>query len=74
MSNLHTDVIIHITREGERWDQLANDYYGDPLGYARIIMANPQVAIQPVLPAGMSLAIPVIPADNNQETLPPWLR
>lgn len=33
----------HITRDGERWDSLAWQYYGDPLGYPRIIAANPHV-------------------------------
>ncbi|HDY1642291.1 TPA: tail protein X, partial [Escherichia coli] len=23
----------HVTRDGERWDSLAWQYYGDPLGY-----------------------------------------
>ncbi|MFT2542069.1 tail protein X, partial [Escherichia coli] len=30
----------HVTRDGERWDSLAWQYYGDPLGYPRIIAAN----------------------------------
>ncbi|HBJ6087903.1 TPA: tail protein X, partial [Escherichia coli] len=49
----------HVTRDGERWDSLAWQYYGDPLGYPRIIAANPHVAITPVLPSGLLLLIPV---------------
>ncbi|MFT8210557.1 MAG: tail protein X [Symbiopectobacterium sp.] len=67
-------VMIHTTREGERWDTLAHHYYGDPLGYGRIIMANPQVAITASLPAGVQLLIPIIAADDTEENTPPWLR
>ncbi|HGA5503367.1 TPA: tail protein X [Salmonella enterica subsp. enterica serovar Potsdam] len=64
----------HITADGERWDQIAYRYYGDPLGYARIILANPHVAVTPVLRAGQRLAIPVIDADQTTQELPPWLQ
>ena len=65
----------HVTREGERWDSLAWQYYGDPMGYPRIIAANPHVAITPVLPSGL-LLIPVIEAEEatTEEDTPPWLR
>jgi phage tail protein X len=65
--------ILHITRAGERWDLLAWRYYGDPTDYFPIIMANPNVPIEPVFDAGISIAVPilekraVVTAD-----LPPW--
>jgi phage tail protein X len=69
--------ITHITTDGERWDLLAWRYYGDPLDYERIIAANPDVPIIPVLPSGVMLNIPVIdtPAAelSTSEELPPWL-
>lgn len=51
-------------------------YYGDPLGYPRIIAANPHVAITPVLPSGLLLLIPVIEAEEarTEEDIAPWLR
>ncbi|ARF49412.1 hypothetical protein DSJ_08740 [Pantoea stewartii subsp. stewartii DC283] len=66
----------HVTRNGERWDSLAWQYYGDPLGYPRIIAANPHVAITPVLPSGLLLLIPVIEAEeaSTEEDIAPWLR
>lgn len=71
-----TEVFIdHLTIEGERWDQLAWRYYGDPFAYAGIIRANPNVPIAPVLPGGVLLAIPV--AAKTPATpagLPPWKR
>lgn len=64
----------HVTVEGERWDQIAYRYYGDPMGYVRIIMANPHVAILPVFTAGIVLAIPVIASNAATEEVPPWLQ
>ena len=68
----------HATIEGERWDLLAWRYYGDALDYRRIIEANPQAPIIPVLPAGLILYIPVLAAADVaapvSSALPPWLR
>lgn len=64
----------HITTEGERWDQLAWHYYGDPMAYERLIQANRHVAVTSILPAGILLAIPVIDDTQTTEDLPPWLR
>ncbi|EAA5455464.1 tail protein X [Salmonella enterica] len=66
----------HITTEGERWDSLAFRYYGDPMGYERIIVANPHIAITPVLASGLRLRIPVISAAlvHDVNEVPPWLR
>src|SRR5690606_8109276 len=37
--------LSHVTREGERWDQLAFTYYGDATRYEPIVRANPQVPL-----------------------------
>lgn len=62
----------HVTVEGERWDQIAYAYYGDPLAYERVIAANPDVALTPELPAGLRLLIPLIEQATLKEGLPPW--
>lgn len=62
----------HVTVEGERWDQIAYAYYGDPLAYERIISANPDVALTPALPAGLRLLVPLIEQAALKEGLPPW--
>lgn len=64
----------HITTEGERWDQLAWHYYGDPMAYERLITVNGHVAVTSTLPAGIVLAIPVVDDTQTTEDLPPWLR
>jgi len=69
--------LIHITRQGERWDAIAWQYYGDAHRYAPILAANPHVPITPMLPVGIRLNIPVLArgADNtSREGLPPWMR
>ncbi|TBV10265.1 tail protein X [Stutzerimonas kirkiae] len=68
------DYITHITSAGERWDQLAQRYYGSAYRYPPIIAANPHVPTTATLPAGVRLAIPVLEEQTATEDLPPWLR
>lgn len=65
----------HITKEGERWDQLAYRYYGDATAYERIVAANPGIPLTLVLPGALELVIPVIEASSTISALesPPWL-
>ncbi len=67
--------IPYTTVEGDRWDTLAWRFYGDPTLIYPIVQTNPSVPITPVLPAGLSLGIPVIVIEANQQStadLPPW--
>lgn len=68
------EVIEHITVDGDRWDNLAWQYYGDANAYEQIIAANPEILIMPILPGGIKLLIPVIEEDETESTteLPPW--
>jgi len=66
--------LTHTTIEGETWDAIAWRYYGNAYRYPPIIAANPHVPITPVLPAGIVLAIPVLPREADTRTLPPWMR
>lgn len=70
------EYLVHITAAGERWDMLANRYYGDATRYAPIVAANPHVPISMVLAGGVMLAIPVLEEDDTMpsEELPPWKR
>lgn len=68
-------IVFHVTQEGERWDQLAYRFYGNPLAYELIIQANPYVPLYEVLPSGIKLAIPLLEkVQTSTEDLPPWLR
>jgi len=65
--------IKHITSNTERWDLLAWKYYGDSTLFGPIVMANPAVPIEPVLEAGFTIMIPVLPKPANAPAnLPPW--
>ena len=69
--------ITHITGAGERWDTLAWKYYGDPTLYSPIIQTNPQIPIDAVFEAGLTLGGPLLtvnPATQNEADLPPWDR
>lgn len=66
--------LIHLTTEGERWDQLAWRYYGDAHRYRPIVEANPHVPLAAALPPGLTLAIPVLEPATASEDLPPWMR
>ena len=75
------DCIEHVTREGERWDSLAWQYYGNPFDYGRIVVANPSLDISTHLPSGVVVLIPVLPLAQAQAAdqlaaadLPPWKR
>jgi hypothetical protein len=65
----------HITKEGERWDTIAYAAYGDASEIKGLIEANPTVPIDPVLPAGVRLLVPIIETvsvEIDDKLLPPW--
>ena len=66
----------YVTVEGDRWDLIAYNFYGDPFAYEGIITANPEVPIIPILQSGLKLKIPVIETTDtiSAEELPPWKR
>jgi len=68
------EYLVHITTEGERWDQLAWRYYGNPHRYLPVMQANPHIPLTSVLPANLTLSIPVLEAETATDDLPPWMR
>lgn len=69
--------LLHRTRDGERWDQLAYRYYGDALAYGRLVEANQHLDIAAVLPGNVVLLVPVVVAPDvatPSSQLPPWKR
>jgi phage tail protein X len=67
----------YITMDGDRWDNLAWRFYGDPTLISPILLANcgMRVPFESVLEAGIQLLIPIIvQTDINTENLPPWRR
>lgn len=63
----------HITKEGERWDEIAYEEYGDCYKTAPLYMANPNAPIIPYLPSGIIIKVPVLKDSELQKSiLPPW--
>lgn len=68
-------IIQHTTIDGERWDTIAQKYYGNAAMMNDIISANPNVPLYDILPAGIVLDIPVIESNDvktDASNLPPW--
>ena len=64
-----------VTIDGDRWDLIAYRCYGNALAIEPIIRANPDVPIRPVLPAGLTIYVPVRePQTAAASALPPWKR
>lgn len=69
--------LIHITRDGERWDAIAWRYYRDVAELPRLLTANPHLAAAPTLPSGQKVVVPLVtrdPAATDPARLPPWRR
>ncbi|MCX8016414.1 MAG: tail protein X [Rhodocyclaceae bacterium] len=69
-----TQALIHITREGERWDLIAWRYYRDVAQTARLVEANPHAPRAGLLPAGLKIAVPLIERAAVAQGMPPWKR
>jgi phage tail protein X len=71
----------HITRDGDRWDLIAFDYYGDASLIAPLLKANAELLGHLDRPSplvfdkGVTLRVPVLDvATTQQSQLPPWKR
>lgn len=66
----------YVTKEADRWDLIAYEFYGNAKKYEAIIAANPDIPITPILESGLIIKIPEIDDSSenaNIEDLPPWL-
>lgn len=73
------DYIKHIAKDGERWDQIAYQYYGDANMIGPIAEASKHVRLTAHLNAGMVILVPILMANDlatvlTPEELPPWKR
>ena len=76
MSQVAKGYLQHIASDGDRWDSLSYQYYGDATAYEQIITANRHLPITAMLTAGQIVFIPIInkPKAHGADTIPPWLR
>jgi len=68
--------VQYTTKQGDRWDLIAYEAYGDVTKMQIIMDANPAVALTPLIPAGTVLNIPVVEEEEaiTLSQLPPWKR
>jgi phage tail protein X len=67
--------VEYTTQDGDRWDLIAQKYYGDATLFGPIQTANLHVPLIPILPGGITLRIPVLEtAQFDSNLLPPWKR
>jgi len=63
-----------VTKQGDTWDMLALRVYGsEHLAYT-LLQANPDYMRTILLPAGLTLIVPQLPAGKTSSPLPPWAR
>ena len=64
----------YITREGDTFDALALEMYGEETLSHYIIEFNPDYADVLIFEANVALRLPIIEDAELPETLPPWRR
>ena len=69
---LYNEVIFYKTQQNDRWDKIAYKFYGDVFKIQPIVQANPNIQLTPVIPAGLTLIIPIITTTSDVEGLPIW--
>ncbi|MBV7529040.1 tail protein X [Chitinophaga sp. sic0106] len=65
----------YVTKPGDRWDLISYKAYGTVEKMGDVVRANPAIPIDSILPEGLLLVIPLIPASivqTDKELLPPW--
>lgn len=63
----------YITKDGDRWDLLADKFIGNPYLYEALMLANKHLMRHLVLPAGQKLTIPFVIDETTPEVVtPPW--
>ena len=67
--------LTHMTKDGDRWDLLAKEYYGNAFLIEALLEANPAHAGLAVLPPGLALKVPLVgqeAVEPAQERATPW--
>ena len=69
-------VIRYLTKDGDRWDLIAQKHYGNALLSDGLIAANQHLPLSEEFKAGLTVFVPVLETKprNNQEDMPPWMR
>ena len=69
-----TGYLEYTTREGDTFDALALDMYGEETLAHYIIEFNPDYADVLIFDANVELLLPIVEDVETPDTLPPWRR
>lgn len=65
----------YTTKQGDRWDTVSSLAYGDGTKISELMQANPKVPKDVLLPAGITLYVPILSQPEVETNLlPPWKR
>jgi len=63
----------YVTIQGDKWDGIANGFYGNTNMTDRLMAANPEYLDYYIFPAGIPLKIPYLETEQtDMNALPPW--
>lgn len=65
---------VYTTREGDTFDALALEMYGEETLAHYIIEFNPDYADVLIFDGGVQLRLPIVEDVETPDTLPPWRR
>ena len=67
-------VLVYTTQDGDRWDTIAHQHYGNALAINRLIAANPHLPLAEQFASGLTVFVPVVRQGETQrqDLLPPW--
>lgn len=63
----------YVTTQGETWDTISLDFYGNPYRIKELIECNRQYSDVLIFEANIELNIPIL-EDESPDTLAPWKR
>lgn len=68
--------IPYTTKQGDSWDKIAYEVYGDPFKIKELIEANPNLEIKQIFDDGEVVNVPVLQDTTviDEDLLPPWKR
>lgn len=64
----------YTTVQGDTWDGMAYRFYGSEKHMKELIEANWQYADIMLFSAGVTLTVPDLPKENNDDLMPLWRR
>lgn len=74
MTRSYSEVEYLITEQGQTWDVIAYDLYGDEFLASDLIELNPKYAACLIFSGGEEIKVPVYDDDVDWDSVAPWRR